>query len=190
MYILCGLGNPGKKYEHTRHNVGFKFIDTVLKKHKYEVVKKDKEKEIYKIIIKKKEFYIFKPLTYMNLSGQPLGSFLNYYKIVKKNLTVIHDDIDIEVGKFKIKYGGGNAGHNGLQSIDETIGNLYNRFRVGVGHPGNKEMVNHYVLEKFNPNEQKLISKLIDLSIDNLYLLIDQKNLFLNKVKLKFNESS
>ena len=190
MYILCGLGNPGKKYEHTRHNVGFEFVNAVLKKYNYEVVKKDKTKEIFKILIEKKEFYIFKPLSYMNLSGQPLGRFLNYYKISKKNLTIIHDDIDLEVGKFKIKYGGSNAGHNGLQSVDETIGNLYNRFRIGIGHPGNKDMVNHYVLEKFKSNEQKTIRRLISLSVDNIYLLIDKKNLFLNKVKLKFNETS
>ena len=113
MKVICGLGNPGKKYTDTRHNIGFKFIDKIKARYKFHILKKDKSKEVYKGKIKHKQYYLLKPLTYMNLSGYPLGSFLNYYKISINNLTVIHDDLDLALGKIKVKKGGGNAGHEG-----------------------------------------------------------------------------
>ena len=181
MYVICGLGNPGKKYENTRHNTGFKFINEILNRYKFKILKQNKLKEIYKGKIKKYEYYIFKNLTYMNLSGPPLGKFLNYYKIPKKNLAVVHDDIDLAIGKIKVKLGGGNGGHNGLQSIDETIGNSYNRLRLGIGHPGSKDLVNKYVLEKFLTEEKKIIDRIIKVSARNFDLFFDNKPLFLTK---------
>ena len=102
MIVICGLGNPGNKYIDTRHNVGFRFIDKIKTKYKFIILKKDKSKEIFKGKIKRKEYYLFKPLTYMNLSGPPHASFLHYYKIPIKNLTVVHDDLDINIGKLLI----------------------------------------------------------------------------------------
>ncbi len=189
MIVICGLGNPGKKYTDTRHNVGFKFIDKIRAEYKFNLFKKDKSKEIFKGQIKRKECYIIKPLTYMNLSGQPLASFLHYYKIPIKNLTVIHDDLDLILGKIKVKKGGGNAGHHGLLSIDGVIGNSYNRLRIGIGHPPSKKFVTKYVLEKFNLEEKKIINKIIELSVEHIDLLFSKKELFLTKISLLYRKS-
>ena len=189
MIVICGLGNPGSKYTDTRHNVGFSFIDKIKTKYKFIILKKDKSKEIFKGKIKRKEYYLFKPLTYMNLSGPPLASFLHYYKIPIKNLTVVHDDLDINIGKIKVKKGGGNAGHNGLLSIDEIIGNSYNRLRIGIGHPPSKEFVIKHVLKKFNPEEKKAINKIIELSVENIDLLFSKKEIFLTKISFLFRKS-
>ena len=182
MILICGLGNPGRKYKNTRHNIGFEFIDKTISKYNFKILKKDKSKEIYKGKINRKEYYILKPLTFVNLSGLPIAKFLNYYKIPKKNLFVIHDDLDLSLGKIKIKLGGGNAGHNGLVNIDKTMGNSYHRLRIGIGRPGSKEFVTKYVLENFLPKEKKIIKKIIDLSNENIELLFTDKQLFLTKV--------
>ena len=189
MIVICGLGNPGRKYTDTRHNVGFKFIDKISAEYQFNILKKDKSKAIYKGKIKRKECYLFKPLTYMNLSGSPLASFLHYYKIPIKNLTVVHDDLDLSLGKIKVKKGGGNAGHNGLLSIDEVIGNSYNRLRIGIGNPPSKKFVIKYILEKFNPEEKKVINKIIELSIEHIDLLFSKKDLFLTKISSLIRKS-
>ena len=156
--------------------------DLIIDKNKVCGAVTDKSKEIYRGKINLKEYYILKPLTFVNLSGPPIAKFLNYYKIPKKNLFVIHDDLDISFGKIKIKLGGGNAGHNGLVNIDKTMGNSYHRLRIGIGHPGSKEFVTKYVLENFLPKEKKVINKIIDLSNENIELLFTNKQLFLTKV--------
>jgi len=184
MNVICGLGNPGKKYIGTRHNIGFKFIDKLKSRYNFRILKKNKSKEIFKGKIKNNEYYLFKPLTYMNLSGEPLAEFLNYYKIPTSNLTVIHDDLDLSLGKIKAKKGGGNAGHKGLINIDEKIGNSYNRLRIGIGHPISNHQVANYVLKKFSPEEKKIINNIIKLSIDNIGLLFFKKELFLSKISL------
>ena len=189
MIVICGLGNPSRKYAETRHNVGFKFIDKIKTKYEFKILKKDKSKEIYKGKIKNRKCYLIKPLTYMNLSGSPLASFLHYYKIPIKNLTVVHDDLDLTLGKIKIKKGGGNAGHKGLLSIDNTIGNSYNRLRIGIGHPVAEKLVSNHVLEKFNPEEKKIINKIIELSVEHIDLLFSKKELFLTKISLLYRKS-
>ena len=100
----------------------------------------------------------------------------------------MHDDLDLELGKIKVKMGGGNGGHNGLASIDEAIGNSYNRLRIGIGHPGSKELVNQYVLAKFDTNEKKIINKLIKLTVEHIHLLFFNKQLFLNKISPLFRK--
>ena len=189
MIVICGLGNPGKKYMYTRHNIGFKILDKIKVKYKFNIFKKDKTKEIFRGKIKRKECYLLKPLTYMNLSGPPLASFLHYYKIQIKNLTVVHDDLDLGLGKIKIKKGGGNAGHHGLQSIDEVIGNSYNRLRIGIGHPPSSKFVNKFVLEKFNSEEKVIINKIIELSVEHIDLLFSKKELFLTKISHLFRKN-
>jgi len=187
MYIICGLGNPGSKYKNTRHNVGFQFIDQLIINYKFKLFKKNKSVEIFKGSIKNKNYYILKPLTYMNLSGIPILSFLNYYKHSLKDLLVVHDDLDLILGKIKFKKGGGNAGHKGLDNIDKTIGNAYNRLRIGIGHPSSKKEVNNYVLDKFSILEKKIIKNIIDISIENIDLLFYKKELFLNKISILKN---
>ena len=108
--------------------------------------------------------------------------FLNFYKINREDLIVIHDELDIELGKIKIKFGGGNGGHKGLQSIDQSIGNNYKRLRIGIGHPGSKDLVDKYVLEKFEENEESILHSTFQSILGNLqYLLEGQDDLFLTK---------
>jgi Peptidyl-tRNA hydrolase len=118
----------------------------------------------------------------MNLSGIPIGNFLNYYKIPIKNLLVVHDDIDLSLGKVKIKIGGGNGGHNGLHSVDKMIGKMYYRLRIGIGRPKSKDLVNKYVLKKFKKDEKKIIETILDFSLDSIDLLLENKELFLTKI--------
>ena len=190
MWIICGLGNPGKKYQYTRHNIGFLFIDAIIKKYNFKLIKKNKSCEIYRGLINDDECLFCKPLTFMNLSGFSLQKIINFYKISKSNLIVVHDDLDLSVGKIKIKVGGGNGGHNGLVSIDQTIGVAYKRLRIGIGHPNLKELVNKYVLDKFKTHEKKIITRIIELSVKNIHLLLHNKELFLTKIAFKLKISS
>ena len=144
MWFVCGLGNPGKKYINTRHNIGFDLFDSIIDKYNCKLKKKDKSKEILKGSIAKKTCLFCKPMIYMNQSGPVIREVLNFYKISKSKIIIIHDDIDLIVGKVKIKNGGGNGGHKGLSSIDENIGRNYKRLRIGVGHPGSKELVSSH----------------------------------------------
>ena len=147
MFLICGLGNPGKEYINTRHNVGFNLIDKLVKFYDFLPFKKDSKREIFKGQIENYSCLLMKPLNFMNLSGQPIQEITNFYKIKKKNIFIIHDDLDLELGKVKIKFGGGNGGHNGLLNIDEMIGNDYYRLRIGIDHPGMKHLVSNYVSE-------------------------------------------
>ena len=118
----------------------------------------------------------------MNLSGQPIQEIVNFYKIDKKKIYVIHDDLDLELGKVKLKFGGGNGGHNGLSNIDEMIGNNYNRIRIGINHPGSKDLVSSYVLNKFTNDEINTIEKKLDKVTNNFNILLDDQVLFLTKL--------
>ena len=190
MRLICGLGNPGKKYQYTRHNIGFLFIDEIIKENNFKLIKKDKSKEIYRGLIRNTDCLFCKPLTFMNLSGSPINEVINYYKIPKSNMIVVHDDLDLSVGKIKIKIGGGNGGHNGLADIDQIIGVAYKRLRIGIGHPGLKELVDKHVLEKFKTNEKIIITQIIELSVKNIHLLLLNKELFLTKIASKLKKSS
>jgi PTH1 family peptidyl-tRNA hydrolase len=118
----------------------------------------------------------------MNLSGQPIQEIVNFYKIDKKKIYIIHDDLDLELGKVKLKFGGGNGGHNGLSNIDEMISNNYNRIRIGISHPGAKNLVSSYVLNKFTNNEMSLIETKLDKVTENFNTLLDDQVLFLTKL--------
>jgi PTH1 family peptidyl-tRNA hydrolase len=118
----------------------------------------------------------------MNLSGQPIQEIVNFYKIDKKKIYIIHDDLDLELGKVKLKFGGGNGGHNGLSNIDEMMGKDYNRIRIGINHPGSKDLVSNYVLNKFTNDEMSLIDKKLDKVTDNFNTLLDDQVLFLTKL--------
>ena len=182
MLFFCGLGNPGNKYINSRHNVGFNFVSKIVKKYHLKNLKLNNRIEIYKGKIENNIIFVLKPMEFMNLSGKALKEFFKYYKYSTKNLIVIHDDLDLKIGKIKIKYGGGNAGHNGLKSIDNEIGNNYYRLRIGIGHPESSELVSKYVIQKFNIQEKQLIDKVINFSLDNLEDLITNKELFLTKI--------
>tara|TARA_Y100000590_G_scaffold316125_1_gene357496 strand:- start:1077 stop:1652 length:576 start_codon:yes stop_codon:yes gene_type:complete len=182
MFLICGLGNPGEKYTGTRHNIGFQIIDELLTNYKFIKIKKDKKKELFKGYIGDEQCILMKPLSFVNLSGIPILEVMNFYKINISKLYVIHDDLDLSLSKIKLKVGGGNAGHNGLVSIDESIGNNYCRIRIGIGHPGNKELVPKYVLKKFLKKEKIIINNKIDKLIEFFDLIFSNHNLFLTKI--------
>ena len=182
MFLICGLGNPGKEYTNTRHNIGFNLIDKLSNFYNFLPFKKDNKKEVLKGEINHQSCLLMKPLNFMNLSGQPIQEIVNFYKIDRKKIYIIHDDLDLELGKVKLKFGGGNGGHNGLSNIDEIIGNDYYRIRVGIDHPGMKNLVSNYVLNKFNPDEIKKVDKQLDNITKNFETLLNDTGLFLTKL--------
>ena len=139
--------------------------------------------EVYKGKIDKIDCFLLKPLNFVNRSGIPIRLFSNYYKIAVENIIVIHDDLDIKLGKIKFKKGGGNGGHNGLVSIDSQLGTKYNRLRLGISHPNVKTSVENYVLEKFSSEDKTIVDILIKIIIKNIgYLLKNQIDLYLTRV--------
>ena len=183
MFLICGLGNPGKKYLKTRHNIGFVLIEKLISNYKFVTVKKDKKKELYKGYIGRQRCVLIKPLTFMNLSGSVVLETLNFYKIKNCNLYVIHDDLDLKAAKIKTKIGGGNGGHNGLESIDNYIGKNYNRIRIGINHPGNKCLVTNYVLSKLSKIEEILIHTKLDIVTKHFKLIFSNSNLFFTRIE-------
>ncbi len=169
-YMVVGLGNPGNKYCKNRHNVGFLFIDFVLNNVNLEYYFKSECKSFTKRInINSKNVILVKPQTFMNLSGEAVLPLIKFYKISPCNLIIIHDDIDLPFGKVKCKFSGSNAGHNGLKSIDQKIGNNYHRIRIGVGRPtlDVKQTVADYVLSNFTEDEQKELNNKIFTNVFN-----------------------
>lgn len=167
MYLIVGLGNPGNEHVDTRHNIGFTILDEIFEFNDLSITKRF-ESFFATSELKSNKIILQKPQTYMNLSGKSVLSMCGFYKILPKNIIVIHDDLDLKIGEIRIKNGGGNAGHNGLKSIDDSIGNGYWRIRIGIGRPEIKEMVSSYVLSKFLPNEIAEIEKNLDSITKNI----------------------
>ena len=154
MLLFVGLGNPTPDSENNRHNVGFKIIDSINKKFGL-----SKQKPKFKGLlttgnVAEQKVYAIKPLTFMNNSGICIRELIEYFKIDAEDVIVFHDDLDVEFGKIKAKFGGSSAGHNGIASIDKFIGKEYSRVRIGIGKPENKLSVSDYVLNDFNEDEQ------------------------------------
>jgi PTH1 family peptidyl-tRNA hydrolase len=184
--LIVGLGNPGKSYEKTRHNIGFIAVDALSDKYNFLWSTKSKfSAEIAEGLIQNQKIILAKPTTYMNLSGISVKAISSYYNIPNDDILVIHDDLDVKIGSLKVKTGGGHAGHNGLKSLDAHIGNNYHRIRIGIGRPQDEEVAN-YVLSNISKVEWEQQKILIDKICDNFDLLL-QKNLeeFKSKVPLK-----
>ena len=182
MFLICGLGNPGVNYKNTRHNIGFYLADHIISHLNLNKIKEDKIKELYSGKVNNNKIFVLKPLTFMNLSGKAVSEILNFYKIKIENTFVIHDDLDLKLSKVKIKQGGGNGGHNGLESIDKFIGENYFRIRIGINHPGHKDLVSNYVLNKFLKEEEEILNKKIDKMVNNIELIFSDISLFLTKI--------
>ena len=153
MKIIIGLGNPGEKFKLTRHNIGFAIIDKIAEN--FSVTKWVKKfNGLYcECRSQDHKFSLLKPETYMNNSGQSVLAAVNFFKLNVKDLIIIHDDLDLEVGEIKVKASGGHAGHNGLKSIHQVIGDQYVRVRIGIGRPEDKSKVSSYVLSNFSKLE-------------------------------------
>lgn len=162
MKLLVGLGNPGSKYERNRHNVGFLAVDRIAGRHGFPAYRKRFQGLVSEGRIGRERVLILKPQTYMNESGRSVGEAARFLKIDVADIVVVYDEIDLAPGKLKVKVGGGNAGHNGLRSISAHLGNDYSRVRIGVGHPGRKELVSGYVLHDFAKADQEWLDPLLD----------------------------
>ncbi len=162
MKLFVGLGNPGAKYARHRHNVGFMALDRIAARHDFGSWRRRFQGETAEARLGGERVVLLKPTTYMNDSGQSVGEAQRFLKIPLDNIYVFHDEIDLAPGKLKVKTGGGNAGHNGLRSISAHIGNDYQRVRIGVGHPGVKDAVAHYVLRDFAKAEHAWLDPLLD----------------------------
>ena len=183
--LLVGLGNPGTRYERNRHNIGFMAVDAIVRRHGIGALRSKFQSAIAESAIAGERVLVQKPQTYMNLSGDAVGEAARFYKIAPDEIAVIHDEIDLAPGKLKVKRGGGSAGHNGLRSIDDAIGEDFWRVRLGVGHPGVKELVQPYVLQNFDAEEMQWVVPLIDAIAEALPLLIeDDAPGFMTKVAL------
>jgi|TARA_S200000501_G_scaffold14733_1_gene13042 PTH1 family peptidyl-tRNA hydrolase len=158
-YLIIGLGNPGQKYKDTRHNIGFKLIDTLLDSNSMS----NKFKSLYsKIEINKNSIHIVKPQTFMNESGVAVNEITKFFKIKQENIIVVYDDLDLPIGNLKIKIGGGSAGHNGIKSIEKYIETeKIIKIRIGIGKPVNKAQINSHVLSKFTHNENILLKPIL-----------------------------
>jgi PTH1 family peptidyl-tRNA hydrolase len=162
MKLIVGLGNPGAKYAHHRHNVGYMAVERIADRHGFSAWKKRFQGTTSEGTLDGEKVLLLKPDTYMNESGRAVGEALRFLKIGIEDLIVIFDEIDLAPGKLKVKAGGGNAGHNGLRSISAHCDNDYVRVRIGVGHPGHKDLVAGYVLHDFAKADQDWLDPLLD----------------------------
>lgn len=161
MKLIVGLGNPGAKYALNRHNIGFMALDRIAEAHDLGPWKSRFQGETVEGRIGHERVVMIKPTTFMNLSGQSVGEAARYLKLEPSDVIVIHDELDLAPGKVRLKSGGGHAGHNGLRSIHQHIGETYDRLRLGIGHPGHKDRVAGYVLSDFAKADQDWLDDLM-----------------------------
>ncbi|NOT72179.1 MAG: aminoacyl-tRNA hydrolase [Hyphomicrobium sp.] len=166
MKLFVGLGNPGDKYSGNRHNIGFMAVETIARAHGFSPWRKKFNALMCEGSINGERVTLLKPETFMNDSGRAIGEAMRFLKIESANVVVFHDELDLLPGKLKVKAGGGNAGHNGLRSISAHIGNDYPRVRIGIGHPGSKDAVVHYVLNDFAKSERQWVSDMLSAIAD------------------------
>jgi|SRR5581483_4220506 len=162
MLVLAGLGNPGAGYAGHRHNMGFMAVDAIAARHRFAPWRKKFQGDVAEGEIAGVRILLLKPMTYMNLSGQSVAAALGFYKLAPAALTVFHDEIDLLLGRVKVKVGGGHGGHNGIRDIMAHLGPDFRRVRLGVGHPGEKDLVHNHVLQDFAKAERPLAGKVIE----------------------------
>jgi len=183
--LVVGLGNPGPRYERTRHNIGFMAVDEISRRHGFRPPREKFNGLICEGEIDGERVIALKPMTFMNNSGESVAPAARFYKIEPADVIVIHDELDLADGKLRVKRGGGSAGHNGLRSIDAHLGADYWRMRLGIGHPGRKDLVLTYVLQNFLPEETIWLDKLVPALAEALPLLLTgQDSAFMSKVAL------
>ena len=185
MQLFVGLGNPGSRYAGNRHNIGFMAVDAIAKQHGIAPWRRRFQGVAAEGPLAGERTLLLLPGTYMNESGRAVAEAAHFYKLGLADIVVFHDEIDLAPGKLRVKTGGGVAGHNGLRSISAHIGNDYRRVRIGVGHPGAKELVEGYVLSDFAKDERPWVETMCALVADNAALLANgQDASFQNKVHL------
>jgi PTH1 family peptidyl-tRNA hydrolase len=185
MLLFVGLGNPGARYAGNRHNVGFMVVEAIAKRHNIGPWRRRFQGVTAEGPLGSERVTLLLPGTFMNESGRAVAEAAHFYKLGPESITVFHDEIELTPGKVRVKVGGGIAGHNGLRSISAHVGNEYRRVRIGVGHPGIKELVHGHVLSDFAKSERAWVDALCDVMADNAELLAKgQDASFQNKVHL------
>lgn len=186
MKLIVGLGNPGREYEQTRHNVGFMAIDTIAKYLNIDINKDKFQGNYAETIYNGEKILLLKPGKYMNLSGEVIRDYISYFKIDIEDILIIYDDLDTDVGIYRLRYQGGNGGHNGIKDIERQIGTKnYKRIKIGISND-KKYDTKDYVLGKFSLEEKEKIDKVLDdiVSIFRDFFLLTYDNL-MNKYNSK-----
>ena len=172
MLLLVGLGNPGNKYAYNRHNIGFRAVDEITRRHGFGPNRKRFHGLVNEGMLAEIKTLVLKPQTFMNESGRAVQAAMSFYKAQPKDIVVFHDELDLAGGKLRIKRGGGHAGHNGLRSIHAYIGPYYARVRLGISHPGDKARVVGHVLKDFSKVEGEWVGKLMNALGDHFPRLV------------------
>jgi peptidyl-tRNA hydrolase, PTH1 family len=185
---VVGLGNPGSKYAGNRHNIGFMAVDEIVRRHNFSSWRKKFQSEMSEGVLAGEKVLVLKPQTYMNESGRAVGDAVRFHNIPLENVYVFYDELDLEPGKLRVKLGGGAAGHNGIRSIAAHITPDFKRVRLGIGHPGVKDLVQPHVLSDFAKSDREWLSKLLEGVADEVELLAEAKDeKFQSKVALVLN---
>lgn len=185
MLLIVGLGNPGRRYAGHRHNIGFMAVDEIHRRHRFSAWRARFEGETSEGTIGDQKVLLLKPATYMNESGRSVGQAMRFYKLAPGDVVAIYDELDLPPGKLRMKAGGSSAGHKGLSSVSAHIGSEFRRMRIGIGHPGAKELVNGYVLHDFSGSDRAWIDPLLAAISDNVpQLVAGSDSTFMNRVHL------
>ncbi|MGJ4911980.1 aminoacyl-tRNA hydrolase [Bradyrhizobium oligotrophicum] len=185
MLLFVGLGNPGAKYARNRHNIGFMAVDEIARRHRFSPWRRRFQGETSEGTLDSERVILLKPTTYMNESGRAVQEAASFFKLGVGDVTVFQDELELQPGKLRVKVGGGIAGHNGLRSISAHLGNDYRRVRLGIGHPGVKELVHGHVLSDFAKSDMPWVEALCEAVADNAELLTGRRDsTFANKVHL------
>jgi len=188
MRLFVGLGNPGSKYENNRHNIGFMAVDEIVRRHNFLPAQKRWQALTFEGRMGSEKTLILKPQTFMNESGRSVGEAMRFFKLDPANVVVFYDELDLAFGKVKAKLGGGSAGHNGIKSIAAHIGPDFERVRLGIGHPGDKERVHSHVLGDFAKAELGLRDKMIDaVAAEADWIANGDRARFLTEVAARIN---
>lgn len=183
MFLLAGLGNPGSEYADTRHNVGFMAVDEIVRRYSFTPFRDKFQGQLATGTIAGEKVLVLKPTTFMNLSGQAVAVVCSFYKLTPDNVIVFHDDMDLPVGKVKVKRGGSAGGHNGLKSIDAHIGPAYMRVRIGTDKPADRATVVDWVLHAFPRADREQIDRVLGKIADQVPLLLqDNMQTFMNRL--------
>jgi len=188
MRLVVGLGNPGARHARNRHNIGFMAVGAIVRRYGFPAFRSRFKGELSEGVIAGERRLLLCPQTFMNASGEAVLAAMSFYKIAPGEIVVIHDELDLRPGKVRVKRGGGNAGHNGLRSIDAMIGADFWRIRIGIGHPGIKELVHPYVLQNFSAEEMRLwVVPLVEAIAETIPWLLDgAPDAFMSEIARRF----
>jgi len=188
MRLVVGLGNPGSRHARNRHNIGFMAVAAIARRYGFPAFRNRFKGELAEGVIAGERRLLLLPQTFMNDSGESVLAAMSFYKIAPGEIVVVHDELDLRPGKVRVKRGGGNAGHNGLRSIDAMIGADYWRIRLGIGHPGIRDLVHPYVLQNFTADEVRLwVVPLVDALAEEIPWLLDgAPDAFMSEVARRF----